>query len=110
MPNPNQEDLYTERDKILSILARFAYEQGYTIGIGIDEEAPNIWKHVLFIEFPTGQVSWHILEEELEWFGFLPNYEDTWDGHSKTEKYNRILKYAKNYRYYHRRENGDPQK
>ena len=107
MSAPNTDEIYSDRDKLLSQLARMAFEQGYTVGLGIDESVPDIWQHVIFIELPTGQVSWHLLEDELEWFTFLPDYNDVWDGHSKIEKYNRILKYAKNYRHYHRKTSND---
>lgn len=99
----NFEQIYKERDMILVLLARLAIENGYTVGIGIDEEKPDIWKYVLYIDLPTGQVSWHILENELPWFSFVPGYEKIWDGHSRKEKYLRLLKYAKNYNHYHRK-------
>ena len=96
------DDIYSERDKILVLLARWALEQGYPVGVGIDAEQPEIWKYILFIELPTGQISWHLLEPELEWFSFLPDYTEPWDGHTRSEKYERVLKYAKNYRRYRR--------
>jgi hypothetical protein len=96
------DDIYVERDKILVLLARWALEQGYPVGIGIDQEKPAIWQYVLYMDLPSGQVSWHILENELEWFSFLPDYADDWDGHDRDEKYARVLRYAKNYRRYRR--------
>jgi len=52
---------------------------GIEAGIRIDPEQPE-WP-VVFIELPTGQVSWHIAQHGREW-----------DRHTTEEKYGRIRK------------------
>ena len=49
------------------------------------------WRWIVFIDLPTGQASWHINDSELDWFVHLKRYPDqnTWDGHTTTEKYAR---------------------
>jgi len=48
--------------------------------------------NVLFIQLPTGQVSWHFHDSEVEWFDWLPvRPEKTWDGHTEAEKYQRVV-------------------
>ena len=55
---------------------------GYEVGFRIDPSEPE-WP-VLFIELPTGQVSWH-----------MPQHARPWDGHTTDEKFERIARYAK---------------
>lgn len=50
---------------------------GYPVGIRIDPDASQ-WP-VIYIELPTGQVSWH-----------MPQHESEWDGHTTEEKHARI--------------------
>lgn len=46
----------------------------------------------MFIDLPTGQVSWHVHDSELALFDFLPTSDQRcWDGHSTDEKYERLL-------------------
>ena len=62
-----------------------ANELGYESGIRIDPSEPD-WP-VVYIELPTGQVSWH-----------MPCHKYEWDGHSTEEKYERIRSFCeKNY-------------
>jgi len=46
---------------------------------------------VVYVELPTGQVSWHVQESELSLFSHA--YRDIgnpWDGHTTEEKYARL--------------------
>lgn len=54
---------------------------GYACGIRIDEDQPA-WP-VVYIELPTGQVSWH-----------MPQHPYGWDGHTTAEKFYRIKRYT----------------
>jgi hypothetical protein len=49
---------------------------GYPTGIGMDDKEPD-WP-VVYIELPTGQVSWH-----------MPPHPVPYDGHTTREKYSR---------------------
>lgn len=57
-----------------------ALDLGYVGGVRIDPADPE-WP-VVYIELPTGQVSWH-----------MPQYAQAWDGHTTQEKYRRIQQY-----------------
>lgn len=63
-------------DLVLAALAH-ARAAGLAAGVRIDPAEPA-WP-VVFIELPTGQVSWH-----------LPQHGQTWDGHTTAEKYERV--------------------
>jgi hypothetical protein len=54
---------------------------GLKAGFRNDPEHPE-WP-VAYIELPTGQVSWHMPQHEIEW-----------DGHDTVEKYKRIDDYS----------------
>lgn len=54
---------------------------GYRAGVKNDPEQPE-WP-VVYIDLPTGQVSWH-----------MPEYAGPWDGHSTKMKYDRIRAYV----------------
>jgi hypothetical protein len=59
----------------------WALECGLAAGIRIDQAEPE-WP-VVYIELPTGQVSWH-----------MPQHPVPYDGHSTEEKYRRIQEYV----------------
>jgi hypothetical protein len=58
-----------------------ARDLGFAVGIRIDPADPE-WP-VVYIELPTGQVSWH-----------MPQHPAPWDGHDTAEKYRRCREYA----------------
>jgi hypothetical protein len=88
------DSVYTERNKCVILALRMAVIMGLPAGIGFDEQAEESWKHVVYIDLPTGQVSWHIpyrfLLEVLE-LGVVPAYLKKWDGHTTEQKYQRVM-------------------
>jgi hypothetical protein len=64
---------------VLDALA-YAGHLGYVVGIALDPAEPA-WP-VVYIDLPTGQVSWH-----------MPAYGGEYDGHTTPEKYQRIRDY-----------------
>jgi hypothetical protein len=58
-----------------------ALRAGYAGGVAIDPKEPD-WP-VVYIELPTGQVSWH-----------MPAHVKAWDEHSTATKYNRTAAYT----------------
>jgi len=83
--------LYAERASVVMALARAAYALGYRVGWWLDADIddPHLWP-VLFLDLPTGQVSWHIADGDTKTF---PIYARTWDGHTTDEKYKRLAKW-----------------
>lgn len=56
-----------------------------------DPDAPG-WA-LVYIDSPTGQLSWHLSGDDLDLFPHVPRVETsavTWDNHTTEEKYQRI--------------------
>lgn len=79
---------YWERNRLVAILSRL-YPSGRSVTAIPDWDAE--WHNCIYIELPTGQVSWHIHDNEMVQFASLPEYASPWDGHSTDEKYRRLL-------------------
>ncbi len=82
------EALYEERAQVVLALARAAKALGLHTGFATDPEEP-LWP-VLFVDLPTGQVSWHFTMEQRGEAADIGDYEGIWDGHSTPEKYARL--------------------
>lgn len=97
-----KDGAYSERNKILSMLAHLANFMGWKVGIGQHPESDTSWdkdwRTILFIEFPTGQGSWHFHDSEVHLLNGLPKYDGKWDGHSTEEKYKRLAELSDFYR------------
>jgi hypothetical protein len=77
-----QHDLdYAHRYGLVLKALHYAHELGIPAGIRIDKDEPE-WP-VVYIELPTGQVSWH-----------MPQHVVDWDGHDGEEKYKRVRDYV----------------
>lgn len=48
------------------------------------------WRTIVCIHLPTGQASWHIHDSEIPQFIHLTPEENHWDGHTPSEKYERL--------------------
>lgn len=83
--------VYAERDMCVSLIARLAVAAGYQAYLAVDETADEGWRHIVYVELPSGQVSWHLKDKELGWFRGLPTRPNKWDGHDTAEKYRRVL-------------------
>lgn len=71
---------YPMRYALVLQAMHWASSAGHGVGIGIDPAEPD-WP-VVYIELPTGQVSWH-----------MPAHPREWDGHTTEQKYARIRAY-----------------
>lgn len=69
---------YDHRNGNVLRAAGYAVASGFPVGIRLDKDEPE-WP-VLYIELPTGQVSFH-----------LPQHIKEWDGHNTDEKWQRIF-------------------
>lgn len=83
-------EAYNERNQLAAFLARM-YPSGHrkTNIPGWDPE----WHGCVFIDLPTGQVSWHYHDREAGLFETLPAYTKPWDGHTTAEKYTRLANF-----------------
>lgn len=71
---------YKDRYRLVLAAMHFATLAGLETGIALDQSEPE-WP-VIYIELPTGQVSWH-----------MPQHAKPWDGHTTETKYERIRAY-----------------
>lgn len=97
------DNAYDERNRVVAGLARLALDNGYAAWLGKhqgeaaeDQKAwdPG-WENVVYVNLPTGQLSWHLHDSHLPFFAFL-RVDETgkWDGHSTIQKYDRLDAFA----------------
>ena len=92
---PTVDEVYAERNKCVSLIARMAQALHLEAFIGKHhgDDWDDDWRHVVFVQLPAGQVSWHIHNSDLPMFDFLPTFfkRNWWDGHTTEEKYRRVI-------------------
>ena len=82
-----KDDAYFERNQIVAALAKcFPSGIAKTAIEGWSED----WHGCVYINLPTGQVSWHFHESQAHLFAALQPYIGSWDGHDTPEKYRRL--------------------
>lgn len=79
---------YRERNLLVSLLARI-YPSGIR-ATEIEGWEPE-WNNCVYIDLPTGQVSYHYHDSEKSLFSELPAYTKPYDGHDKDTANDRIL-------------------
>lgn len=78
---------YYERNQVVAALAKcFPSGTARTAIEGWSED----WHGCVYIDLPTGQVSWHYHDTHDHLFAGLPAYTGEWDGHSTDAKYSRL--------------------
>jgi hypothetical protein len=83
---------YEERNKVVAALAKlFPSGIARTNIPGWSED----WHGCVYIDLPTGQVSWHFHDSQAHLFADLPPYPGIWDGHDTDEKYRRLAALAR---------------
>lgn len=85
---------YAERNQCVALLARMALAVGWRAGVAQhpaeDTAWEDDWRTIVFIDLPTGQVSWHFHDSELHLLAGLPKYPGKWDSHTTAQKYERV--------------------
>lgn len=84
-------DVYTERNACVSLIARMALKMGLRAGMKNDP-GTIAFSNVCYIDLPSGQISWHIADKDMHYFVGIPDYDDIWDGHDTPTKYERVKK------------------
>ena len=89
------DGLYGERADIVALAVALSRRLGYAAGTSSDPNEPD-WP-VVYIELPTGQVSWHFSANDFAACvpGGLPEYPTAWDGHDTAEKYRRVREFVR---------------
>lgn len=93
---------YTERNRLVAALARVLSAGPTRTGPPVawladhrDKPGENWdpeWRTIVFIEGPTGQLSWHLHDSDVALFDGLPRGPNSWDGHTTHEKYERVAR------------------
>lgn len=93
---------YTERNRLVAALARLLLTGEVPAGRGgtawlADHDPADAgwdpeWRTIVFIDGPTGQLSWHLHDSDVPLFDGLPRGSNTWDGHTTAEKYERVAR------------------
>lgn len=78
---------YTERNQVVAALSK-CFPAGVA-KTAIDGWSDD-WHGCVYVDLPTGQVSWHFHDSQAHLFAHLPPYAGAWDGHDTAEKYRRL--------------------
>lgn len=87
------DQVYTERNTLVALISTL-----YPSWWAIDPVNPD-WP-VIYIDFPAGQLSWHVSRDEFaSLFSGLKHKDEValsqeWDEHTTDEKYRRIREYT----------------
>ena len=82
---------YNERNRVVALLASL-----FPSGLK-KTEIPGwdaAWHGCVYVDLPTGQASWHYHDRDAQLFSHLPAYDGEWDGHTTSEKYERVARAA----------------
>lgn len=82
-----KDGAYLERNRVVAALAS-VFPSGLAT-TAIEGWSPE-WHGCVYIDLPTGQVSWHFHDSQAYLFEGLPPYTKPWDGHDTEEKYRRV--------------------
>ncbi len=85
----SKDDAYFDRNQAVQVMAKMARQLGMKVGLRQDIDEPG-WP-VLMIDLPTGQVGYHLPEDQV--VGDWPEYDQEWDGHSLAEKRDRMERF-----------------
>jgi hypothetical protein len=79
--------VYTGRNQLVAALSKL-----FISHLGPVSDAEPGWGTAVYIQLPSGQVSWHISDEEVETLFSHLSVDTTvpWDGHTTDEKYQRL--------------------
>lgn len=88
-----KDEAYTDLNLLVQVCAKMAqFAERHDAGMGLDPEAGPEWP-VIFINLPTGQISFHIPNDEVV-PGRYPGHIK-WDGHTKEEARQRMELYVR---------------
>ena len=82
-----KDNAYLERNKLVSALSKLFHSGKKKTNI---EGWSADWHGCVYIDLPTGQVSWHYHDSQEYLFSHLSEYNSEWDGHSTEIKYERL--------------------
>jgi len=85
-----KDGAYSERNRLVAALSKL-FPSWIEWHSEEDTTWDNDWRNIVYINLPTGQVSWHIQDGEIDHFQHLTKkVGSSWDGHTTDEKYKRL--------------------
>lgn len=91
----SKDTAYSERDRLVCAISK-VFPSWLERHPDSDTTWDDDWRWIVFVQFPTGQASWHIHDSERDWFAHLAVQSgNSWDGHSTAEKYARIERFER---------------
>lgn len=89
----SKDEAYRERNQLVRALTKL-----FPSYLARHDESDTTWERdwmwIVYIELPTGQVSWHIHDSERLDFSHLEVKANNWDGHNNERKYQRLAALA----------------
>ena len=82
-----KDEAYRQRNHLVAALARL-FPSGIR-ATNIEGWEPD-WRGCVFIDLPSGQISYHYHDSQAHLFADLPPYEKPWDGHDKETVHARL--------------------
>ena len=85
-----KNEAYNERNQLVAALSKI-----FPSWLGMhditDKTWDMEWSNIVYINALTGQLSWHLHDDDMKYFQHLKFDENVgWDGHSTEEKYRRL--------------------
>ncbi len=87
---------YKQRNECVAMMAKMAIQLGYDVWQHKTtiEGWDKAWHNCVYIELPTGQVSWHFHDSEAQLFSFVSEKSNKlWDLHDNEIKLLRMKRY-----------------
>lgn len=86
----NQLLFYRERSILLSVLSK-SHSSYIAFHDPEDQEWDKDWLNILVIKIAGQQCTWHIHDDDMQYFKHLKRAENyKWDGHTTAEKYEHL--------------------
>jgi hypothetical protein len=85
--------VYHDRNLLALLCARLAEQLQFDVFLSDDPEEEDGKWYIIFIELPTGQVSYHVPGELVYGQNWPDGKSSEWDKHSTPDKHIRIVKY-----------------
>jgi len=83
----DKDEAYRQRNHLVAALARL-FPSGVR-ATNIEGWSPD-WHGCVYIDLPSGQISYHYHDSQAHLFAGLPPYDKPWDGHDKKNVHARL--------------------
>lgn len=71
---------YAERNALAVAFCKMALAAGWPAGKGFDTSMDGGWGWLVYVDTPSGQVSWHMHPDQAHLVQALPDYAGQWNG------------------------------